>query len=76
MEYQVVLYAESALGSLFLGSSKVHPQKFSAFLNTHAQNGWEVVTMDRERRRMALLFNRETFVVVMKRPRQSSSVQG
>jgi len=73
-EYQVVVYMESALGSLFLGSSKVNPQKFSDFLNVHAGYGWEVVTMDRESRRMALFFNREAFVVVMCRQANAAPV--
>ena len=73
-EYQVVIYMESALGSLFLGSSKVNPQKFGEFLNLHAAKGWEVSTMDRESRRMLLFFKREAFVVIMHRPRGVAAI--
>jgi hypothetical protein len=66
-EYKVVIYREGLLGSLFLNGSKVDPMKFSAFLNINAAEGWEVVTMEREIRRMLLFFNREAFLVVMKR---------
>ncbi len=70
-EYKVVLYRENMLGSLFLGSSKVDPERFSAFLNRNAAEGWRVVTMEKENRRMLLFFDREAFLVVMERERQS-----
>jgi hypothetical protein len=66
-EYKVVIYQEGMLGSLLLGQSKVNPVKFSEFLNTNAQDGWEVVTMEKDVRRMLLFFRREGYVVVMKR---------
>lgn len=67
-EYKVAIYRENLLGSLFLAGSKVDPVRFSEFLNTNGQQGWEVVTMEREARRMLLFFNREAFLVIMKRP--------
>ena len=67
-EYKVTIYRESMLGSLFLGGSKVDPLKFTEFLNKNGQESWEVVTMEREIRRMLLFFSREAFLVVMKRP--------
>jgi len=67
IEYKVVIYQEGMLGSLLLGQSKVNPVKFSEFLNTNAQDGWEVVTMEKDVRRMLLFFSREGYVVVMKR---------
>ena len=66
-DYKVAIYRESMLGSLFLGGSKVDPVKFSEFLNRNGAEGWEVVTMEREIRRMLLFFSREAFLVVMKR---------
>jgi len=66
-EYKVVIYRESMLGSLFLAGSKVDPVKFSEFLNRNGEQGWEVVTMEREARRMLLFFNREAFLVIMKK---------
>lgn len=67
-EYKVVIYRESMLGSLFLGGSKVDPLKFSEFLNKNGAEGWKVVTMERESRRMLLFFDREAFLVAMERP--------
>lgn len=66
-EYKVGIYREGLLGSLFLGGSKVDPLRFSEFLNTNAEQGWEVVTMEREIRRMLIFFEREAFMVIMKR---------
>jgi len=66
-EYKVAIYREGMLGSLFLGGSKVDPVKFSDFLNKNGADGWEVVTMEREIRRMLLFFSREAFMVVMKK---------
>ena len=66
-EYKVGIYREGMLGSLFLNGSKVDPIRFSEFLNRNAADGWEVVTVEREERRMLLFFNREAFLVVMKR---------
>jgi hypothetical protein len=67
IEYKVVVYQEGMLGSLFLGESKVNPVKFSEFLNANASKGWEVVTMEKDNRRMLLFFKREGYIVVMKR---------
>lgn len=66
-EYKVVVYREGMLGSLFLGGSKVDPVKFTDFLNKNGDQGWEVVTMEREIRRMLLFFSREAFLCVLKR---------
>lgn len=66
-EYKVAIYRENMLGSLFLAGSKVDPVRFSEFLNKNGDQGWEVITMERESRRMLLFFNREAFLVIMKR---------
>ena len=67
LEYKCIIYQEGMLGSLFLGESKVNPIKFSEFLNSNAREGWEVVTMEKDIRRMLLLFKREGYVVILKR---------
>ena len=68
-EYKVVIYREGVLGSLFLGESKVDPDRFTKFLNEHAAEGWRVITMEREIRRMLLVSRREAYLVVMERDR-------
>ena len=66
-EYKVVIYRENLLGSLLLSGTKVDPIRFTEFLNRNGAQGWDVVTMERESRRMLLFFNREAFLVIMKR---------
>ena len=66
-EYKAVLYQESMLGSLLFGQSKIDPVRFSAFLNRHAKEGWEVVTMEKDIRRMLLIWKREAYVVILKK---------
>ncbi len=67
VEYKSIIYQEGMLGSLVLGGSKVDPIKFSEFINRNAQNGWRVVTMEKDIRRMLLFFKREAYVVLMVR---------
>lgn len=66
-EYKVVVYQEGMLGSLLLGASKVDPVKFTNFLNQHAAQGWSVITMEKDMRRMLLFWKREAYVVVLER---------
>ena len=67
VEYKAIVYQESMLGSLFLAGAKVDPVRFSEFLNKNAQNGWRVITMEKDIRRMLLFFKREAYVVLMER---------
>lgn len=66
-EYKVAIYREPLLGSIFLGGSRVNPERYSEFLNKNAKDGWEVVTMERESRRELIFFQREAFLTIMKR---------
>lgn len=68
-EYKVTLYQEGMLGSLLLGASKVDPERFSEFLNRNAREGWKVITMEKDIRRMLLLWRREAYLVIMERDR-------
>jgi len=66
-QYKVVVYQEGMLGSLLLGSSKVDPVRFSEFLNSNASQGWRVITMEKDIRRMLLFWKREAYVVVLEK---------
>lgn len=68
-EYKVVIYQESMLGSLLLGAAKVDPERFTDFLNRNASQGWRVVTMEKDIRRMLLFWQREAYVVILERER-------
>ncbi len=70
IEYKAVIYQEGMLGSLVLGQSKINPLRFSEFLNANAQDGWEVVTMEKDIRRMLLFFKREGYVVILKKDKK------
>ncbi|NBX74008.1 MAG: DUF4177 domain-containing protein [Alphaproteobacteria bacterium] len=64
-EYKAIVYREGLLGSLLLGQGKMDPMKLTDFINRHAREGWEVVTMEKETRRELLFFKREAFVIIM-----------
>jgi len=66
-QYKVVIYQEGMLGSLLLGQSKINPIRFTEFLNANASEGWEVVTMEKDIRRMLLFWKREGYVVILKK---------
>lgn len=68
-QYKAIVYSEGILGSLFLGQSKVDPERFSEFLNEYAAEGWRVITIERENRRMLLVSSREAYLVVLERDR-------
>lgn len=68
-KYKVVIYQESLLSSLFFGAAKVNPVNFSAFLNKQTPEGWRVVTMEKDLRRMLLFFKREAYVVILEQDR-------
>lgn len=59
MEYKVVIYQEGMLGSLLFGASKVDPVEFTAFLNELAQDGFRVVSMEKDIRRMLLFWKQK-----------------
>lgn len=66
-QYKAVIYQEGMLGSLLFGASKVDPVKLSDFLNKNAKEGWRVVTMEKDIRRMMLFFKREAYVVILEK---------
>lgn len=72
-EYKVVIYMEGGLSSFFFGSAKVDPIKFTNFLNKNAELQWEVVTMEKDMRRMMLFWKREAYTVIMSRNKNEGS---
>lgn len=66
-EYKVTIYREPLLGSVFLGGSRVDPERYSNFLNKNAKEGWKVITMERELRRELIFFKREAFLTILER---------
>lgn len=66
-EYKVVVYREGLFSSVIFGAAKLNPKRFTDFLNEHADDGWRVVTMERETRRLLLFWEREAFLVILER---------
>jgi hypothetical protein len=66
-EYKVVIVQEDALSSLIFGTANINEFKFSQILNRYAREGWRVVTMERDIRRLYLFWKREAYVVIMER---------
>lgn len=67
-QYKIGIYQEPVASSILLpGGAKVDPERFAAFLNQNAQEGWRVVTIERESRRTLAFFKIEAMVVVFER---------
>jgi hypothetical protein len=66
-EYKIVNVSEGGLGTLLLGKSKVPIKKMEKIINTHAQEGYEVVFQILEERRMLLLWKRESVIITFAR---------
>ncbi len=71
-QYKVILYREKILGSLLLGASKINPVRFTEFLNANAQEGWQVVTMEKDIQRLFFFFRREAYVVILEKERSAA----
>jgi hypothetical protein len=68
-EYKIVIYQEGALSSLIFGAANSNATKFTGFLNDIAKEGWRVVTMQKDIRRLFLFWRREAYLIVMERER-------
>ncbi|PIE74228.1 MAG: DUF4177 domain-containing protein [Deltaproteobacteria bacterium] len=67
MQYKVVIFQEGILSSFLFGTAKLNPVRFTNFLNELAQDGWRVVTMEKDVRRMLLFWRREAYVVILEK---------
>ena len=66
-EYKVVEVKEGAVGTLFLGASKLPLKKIEQTLNQFASEGWQVVFQVIESKRMALFWTRESMIITLGR---------
>jgi hypothetical protein len=71
-EYKAHIFREGLLSSLFFGQSKINADQLTNELNLLAREGWRVVSMERERRRMLLFFSREAFLIILERDARPS----
>lgn len=65
--YKVIIYQEGGLSSFIFGSAKVKPEKMTAMINEEAEKGWRVVAVEKEMRRMGLLWQREAFLIILEK---------
>ena len=66
-EALVINYNESALSTLFLGSSKVNTERLTSYLNTYLKEGFSIKAVQREERRMFLFFKRDAFIIFLEK---------
>ncbi len=66
-EYKAIIYKESLFSSILLGSAKVNPITLTSFLNSHAEQGYRVVTMEKDIRRTLIFFTREAYLIILER---------
>ena len=67
-EYKIEVVAEGALGTLFLGASKLPVRKIEEVLNRYGADGWEMKFMVIEQHRYLLFWTREAAVITLSRP--------
>lgn len=65
--YKVVIFQERGFMTILLGAGKIDPIKFADFLNSHAKDGWRVVTVEKEIRRAFLFWRREAMVCILEK---------
>ncbi len=67
-EYKVEVVKEGALGTLFLGASKLPLQKMEEVLNRYGREGWSLEFMVIEQHRFLLFWTREAAILTLSRP--------
>jgi hypothetical protein len=66
-EFKVIAIEEGALGTIFLGSSKIPIKKMNQVLNEYGQQGWSVDFQLIEQKRMLLFWSRESVIITLSR---------
>lgn len=66
-EYKIEVVVEGALGTLFLGASKLPVAKMEAVMNNYGAQGWELEFMVVEQKRFMLLWQREAAIITFSR---------
>ncbi len=67
-EFRIEVVSEGALGTLFLGASKLPVKKMQDVMNRYGADGWDVSFMLIEKKRMLLFWEREAAVITFSRP--------
>lgn len=62
-QFKVEVVAEGALGTIFLGASKLPVQKMEEVMNQYGSQGWDLEFMLVEQKRFMLFWQREAAVI-------------
>lgn len=62
-KYKVEVVKEGALGTLFVGASKLPVEKMEEVMNRYGADGWDMDFMVIEQHRMLLFWKREAAVI-------------
>lgn len=66
-EYKIEVVVEGALGTLFLGASKLPITKMEEVLNQYGAKGWNLEFMVVEQKRFMLFWQREAAIITFSR---------
>ena len=66
-EFKVEIIKEGALGTIFLGSSKLPLIKMESVMNQYGEQGWDVSFQLIERHRMLFFWSREAVIITFSR---------
>ena len=66
-EFRVEVITEGALGTLFLGASKLPVQRMESVMNKYGAEGWDVSFMLVEQKRFLLFWQREAAIITFSR---------
>lgn len=66
-EFRVEVVTEGALGTIFLGASKLPVARMESVMNQYGAAGWEVAFMLVEHKRFALFWQREAAIITFSR---------
>lgn len=66
-QFKVEVIKEGALGTLFLGASKLPIEKLEETLNDYGREGWDLEFMVIESHRFLLFWTREAAIITLSR---------
>ncbi len=66
-EFKVEVVTEGALGTLFLGASKLPIERMQGVMNRYGREGWDLAFMLVEQKRFLLFWNREAAIITFSR---------
>jgi len=69
-EFKVEIIKEGALGTIFLGSSKLPLEKMTKVMNKYGDDGWDVNFQLIEKHRLLFFWSREAIIITFSREKK------